>query len=205
MSYRDSHLLSNVQKFLLRSFFSSKDSLFCICVMSSMRKFKRRASCLPRPTTLLSSPLRLWTRCEKGRKNDMEPFFATREVKKFGLEGGLLCLYECVFGVLQLRKIPKRASSVFPSNLSCQKLRPEGKPIDAFSVFRRSALLFFTCLQRTSLRRGERRRRRGKEKESHLSVQKDGVNGVFYCLVFLLFASGLPCLGAFRLVFFLYF
>ena len=65
--------------------------------------------------------LRIWTRCEKGRKNDMEPFFATREVKKFGLEGGLLCLYECVFGVLQLRKIPKRASSVFPSNPLCQK------------------------------------------------------------------------------------
>ena len=46
---------------------------------------------------------------------------------------------------------------------------------------------------------------RGKKKtmrESHVSVQKDGVNGVFYCLVFLLFfASGLPCLGTFRSVF----
>lgn len=151
-----------------------------------MRKFKRRASCLPRPTTLLSSPLRLWTRCERERKNDMEPFFATREVKKFWLEGGLLCLYECVFDVLQLRKIPKRASSVFPSNLSCQELRPEGKTDRCFFCLSPVCFVFLHLLTKNVLEtRGKKKTMR--ERESHVSVQKDGVNGVFYCLVFLLF------------------
>jgi hypothetical protein len=61
-------------------------------------------------------------------------------------------------------------------------------------------LVSFICLQRTRSARDE-----GKAEEERVVslYKKDGVNGVSsICLVFLrLFASGLPCSGAFRLVF----
>jgi hypothetical protein len=139
--------------------------------------------------------LRPWKRCEKNLEGtDTESlFFATREErKKFGLEGGLLCLYECVVSgvLLQLRKIPKRASSVFPSQ-PCRKdfSHPGGKPDRCF-VFLSPTV--------------ERRGRREREKETRVSVQKGRCLMVFLsALSFCFFSSfGLAMFrGHFRLVF----
>jgi hypothetical protein len=115
-------------------------------------------------------------------------FFATREErKKFGLEGGLLCLYECVVSgvLLQLRKIPKRASSVFPSQ-PCRKDSPalEENPIDASS----SCRLQWKEKDEESVR-----------KRLVSLYKKDGVNGVFLlylAFVFLPFSRfGLAMFG----------
>jgi hypothetical protein len=94
-------------------------------------------------------------------------------------------LYECVVSgvLLQLRKIPKRASSVFPSQ-PCRKdfSHPGGKPDRCF-VFLSPTV--------------ERRGRREREKETRVSVQKGRCLMVFLsALSFCFFSSfGLAMFG----------
>lgn len=98
--------------------FTSFFKRFPFLAYASCRQWnsQEELACLFYALRHISSPLRPRKRCKRIWRIDMEPFFATKKGEKVGRDG-LLCLYECVSGVLQLRKIPQKSFFCFPSQL----------------------------------------------------------------------------------------
>lgn len=184
-SHRGLHLLLNVQKFLFRPFIKRFPS--CICVMSSMRKSKRRA------IYHAARQIRVFANsrnCGQGdRKNDSKPFPGNKRREK-GWRWRFVALYE-FSGVLPVReRYPKRASSVSiePVEIACSK---ENRLMLRLSITSLLVPFLFDKPQTPA-----------KKRDLYLCTKKDGVERCFLLLYSILSATGLPCLEAFQLGFF---